>query len=127
MRTASSFPGFSQNPWAWISKAALFVLPSRWEGFPSIVAEALASGAPALVTRCDFGPAEVVEHGISGWVVPKDDEGAFGKAMEMLLSCDDIRFRLAGAGPARAARFDIAKMIDAYTALFLEQATRHQA
>ena len=116
------FPGFTANPWAWIAKSILFVLPSRWEGFPSIVAETLACGAPALVTACDFGPAEVVEHGVSGWVVPTEDEIAFGEAMEMLLGDAGLRARLAVAGPARAAKFDIAGMIDAYTTLFLEQA-----
>jgi glycosyltransferase involved in cell wall biosynthesis len=116
------FPGFAENPWAWIAKADLFVLPSRWEGFPSIVAESLACGSPALVTACDFGPAEVVEHGVSGWVVPTEDQAAFKAGMDRLLSDRDLRGRLAAAGPARATQFDIATMIDAYTALFLEQA-----
>lgn len=116
------FPGFTENPWAWIAKADLFVLPSRWEGFPSIVAETLACAAPALVTACDFGPAEVVEHGVSGWVVPPEDEAAFGAGMDRLLADPDLKARIAAGGPARAAGFDIAKMIDAYTALFLEQA-----
>ena len=116
------FPGFSENPWAWISRADLFVLPSRWEGFPSIVAEALACGAPSLVTRCDFGPAEVVQNGVSGWVVPPDDEAAFGSAMEMLLRSPDLRASLGAAGPERAVTFDIAPMIESYTQLFLEQA-----
>jgi glycosyltransferase involved in cell wall biosynthesis len=116
------FRGFVENPWAWIAKADLFVLPSRWEGFPSIVAETLACGAPALVTACDFGPAEVVEHGVNGWVVPPEDQGAFQTGMEGLLRDSEVRGRLAAAGPARAREFDIAKMIDAYTMLFLEQA-----
>lgn len=116
------FPGFVENPWAWIAKSDLFMLPSRWEGFPSIVAETLACGAPALVTACDFGPAEVVEHGVSGWVVPTENEVAFEAGMDRLLADADLRGRLAAAGPARAAKFDIAEMIDAYTALFLEQA-----
>jgi glycosyltransferase involved in cell wall biosynthesis len=116
------FPGFSQNPWAWISKARLFVLPSRWEGFPSVVAEALACGAPALVTSCDFGPAEVVEHGLSGWVTPPEDAAAFGAAMDHLLKHPNLAASLGAAGRIRAEAFDIDKMVDAYTDLFFEQA-----
>jgi glycosyltransferase involved in cell wall biosynthesis len=116
------FPGFVANPWAWFSRAALFVLPSRWEGFPSVVAEALASGAPSLVTACDFGPREVVEHGVSGWVAPPEDVGAFSLAMDMLLRRPDLTSAFRAAGRARAARWDIGPMAQAYTDLFLEQA-----
>lgn len=116
------FLGFSANPWAWLSKARLFVLPSRWEGFPSIVAEALACGAPALVTACDFGPAEVVEHGRSGWVVPPEDATAFGAAMDHLLMNDELRATFSANGRERAELFDIDRMVEAYTELFIEQA-----
>jgi len=116
------FPGFAANPWAWFSKARLFVLPSRWEGFPSVVAEALATGVPALVTACDFGPREVVEHGENGWVVPPEDVGALVSAMDMLLARPDLTARFAVSGKARARAFDIGQMAKAYTSLFLEQA-----
>jgi glycosyltransferase involved in cell wall biosynthesis len=116
------FMGFAANPWAWFSKAELFVLPSRWEGFPSAAAEALACGVPALVTACDFGPREVVEHGKSGWVVPPDDASALAVAIERLLSETGLLARLAANGGARVPLFDIDKMIAAYTELFLEQA-----
>jgi glycosyltransferase involved in cell wall biosynthesis len=117
-----SFAGFQENPWAWISKARLFVLPSRWEGFPSVVAEALACGAPALVTDCAFGPREVVEHGVSGWIVPPEDEASFRAAMDLLLTDRNLSARLAQNGPVRAKQFGIDEMISNYTALFLEQA-----
>jgi glycosyltransferase involved in cell wall biosynthesis len=117
-----TFAGFQTNPWAWLSKARLFVLPSRWEGFPSVVAEALACGAPALVTDCEFGPREVVEHGVSGWVVPPDDEAAFRQAMDMLLSDEELSAKFAQNGPLRARHFGIDEMVSQYTALFLEQA-----
>ena len=116
------FPGFVANPWAYLSRAALFVLPSRWEGFPTVVAEALACGAPALVTDCDFGPSEIVEHGRSGWVVPTDDLQAFGSAMEMMLTSPEMAASFAARGRRRVADFGVSAMIDAYTSLFLEQA-----
>lgn len=117
------FVGFTDNPWAWVSRAKLFVLPSRWEGFPTAVAEALACGAPALVTACDFGPAEVVEHGVSGWVTPTEDPAAFSAAMDMLLETPALLERFRGEGPRRAANFDLAPMVGQYTELFLQQAT----
>ncbi len=114
--------GFAANPWAWIAKAALFVLPSRWEGFPTVVAEALACGAPALVTACDFGPREVVEHGISGWVTKPDDAGALRADMDRLLASPALLDQFRAAGPRRAGAFDIGGMVEAYSRLFVEQA-----
>jgi glycosyltransferase involved in cell wall biosynthesis len=121
------FPGFVANPWAYFARAALFVLPSRWEGFPTVVAEALACGVPALVTDCDFGPSEIVEHGHSGWVVPTGDLGAFRSAMEMMLSQPEMAASFAARGRRRVADFGVGAMVEAYTALFLEQAMEHRA
>ena len=120
------FPGFVANPWAYFARAALFVLPSRWEGFPTVVAEALACGAPALVTDCDFGPSEIVEHGHSGWVVPTDDLPAFRSAMEMMLSQPEMAASFAARGRRRVVDFGVGAMVDAYTALFIEQAMEHR-
>ena len=116
------FPGFVANPWAYFARASLFVLPSRWEGFPTVVAEALACGAPALVTDCDFGPSEIVEHGRSGWVVPTDDLPAFQGAMEMMLSQPEMAASFATRGLRRVTDFGVGAMVDAYTTLFIEQA-----
>ncbi|MHB8527989.1 MAG: glycosyltransferase [Caulobacteraceae bacterium] len=116
------FPGFSTNPWAWFARARLFVLPSRWEGFPSVVAEALACGAPALVTACDFGPREVVEHGESGFVAPPEDPAALAAGMDLLLRRKDLAAKFRVNGKARALRYGIAEMTEAYSDLFLEQA-----
>jgi glycosyltransferase involved in cell wall biosynthesis len=121
------FPGFVANPWAWFSRAALFVLPSRWEGFPTVVAEALACGAPALVTDCDFGPSEIVEHGRSGWVAPTDDLGAFRDAMERMLSQPEMAAAFAARGRRRVVDFGVDAMVDAYTSLFIEQALERRA
>ena len=115
------FPGFTANPWAWFSKAELFVLSSRWEGFPSVVVEAQACGVPVLVTACDFGPREVVENGSSGLVAPPEDVQAFREAMDRVLTSDALADQLIKNGRRRAAAFGIAQMIEAYSNLFLEQ------
>jgi len=80
-----SFPGFVQNPYAWMAKADLFVLSSRWEGFGLVVAEALAAGCPVISTNCPSGPSEILADGRYGRLVPVGDEAALAQAMSASL------------------------------------------
>ncbi len=120
------FAGFQVNPWAWFSKARLFVMPSRWEGFGNVVAEALACGVPTLVTDCDFGPREQVVHGQSGWIVPANDAAALTHGLDTVLGNQMLARRLALGGTARAGDFDLGAIAGVYTGLFLAQATGRQ-
>ncbi len=121
------FPGFVANPWAYFARARLFVLPSRWEGFGNVVAEALATGVPTLVTDCGYGPREIVEHGVSGWVVPAGDADALSVALDRLLGDAELARRLGAAGVERAAAFDVDRIVAAYSDLFAELASSRRA
>jgi glycosyltransferase involved in cell wall biosynthesis len=121
------FPGFQANPWAWFAKADLFVLPSRWEGFGNVVAEAMACGTATLVSDCDFGPREQVTHGLDGWIAAREDAGALTRALDTLLADPALIGRLAQAGRARAQAFDVTPVARAYADFFLEQAQLRRA
>lgn len=112
------FIGFVSNPYAWMAKADLFVLSSRWEGFPTVAAEALASGTPLLMTDCKFGPRDVIEPGVSGELVPVDDPEAMAVKIAALLASPERRAALRAAGLERVKRFAIGAMVDQYAALF---------
>ncbi len=114
------FAGFQANPWAWFSRARLFVHSSRWEGLPNVIAEALACGVPTLLPDCDFGPREQIVHGQSGWLVPPHDAGALAGGLDTLLGDPDLAARLAAGGKARASDFDADVIAGAYTEFFLE-------
>jgi len=70
------FLGFVNNPYAYLSRADVFVLSSRWEGFPNTLLEALACGTPVVSTDCPSGPAEMLENGRFGRLVPVGDPKA---------------------------------------------------
>ncbi|MNY25386.1 putative poly(glycerol-phosphate) alpha-glucosyltransferase [compost metagenome] len=63
------------------NQAELFVLPSRNEGYPNALIEAMSNGCPCVAVDCEFGPAEIIEDGQNGILVPKDNVPALTKAM----------------------------------------------
>jgi glycosyltransferase involved in cell wall biosynthesis len=76
-----SLPGFVENPYKYLACAAVFVLSSQFEGFGMALAEALALGIPCVATDCPNGPAEILEDGRLGWLVPVDDVSAVAEAI----------------------------------------------
>ena len=100
------FLGFRSDPDQFLAEAAVFVLPSRFEGMPNALLEAMAAGLAVIVTDASPGPLEVVEPGISGLVVPSDDPAALAEAMQALVSDPDRCRRMGAAAKARIAALD---------------------
>ncbi|EIC20283.1 glycosyltransferase [Thiorhodovibrio frisius] len=76
-----SLPGFQSNPYAWLSRARVFVLSSLWEGLPVALIEALGLEVPAVATDCPGGPAEVLTNSHCGTLVPIQDPPAMATAI----------------------------------------------
>jgi glycosyltransferase involved in cell wall biosynthesis len=74
-------PGFHSNPYAFLARADLFVLSSRWEGMPVVLIEALAVGTPAVATDCPSGPREILADSGIGTLVPVGCVGLMADAI----------------------------------------------
>ena len=106
------FPGFVKNPYAYLSRAALFVLSSTWEGSPNSLTEALALGTPLVSTDCPDGPREILEGGRHGPLVKVGDAAALAAAMAATLDHPPERKTLRAA----AQRYTLERSASAYLA-----------
>lgn len=76
-----ALPGFRDDAMAYMSRAALFVLSSAWEGLPTVLIEALAAGTRVVSTDCPSGPREILQDGRLGALVPVGDAAALAQAI----------------------------------------------
>lgn len=90
-------PGFTENPFSYLSKCSLFVLSSRWEGSPNALTEALALGKPVVSTDCPNGPREILKRGEFGRLVPVGDVGSMAAAISRTLDSPPESDHLRGA------------------------------
>lgn len=112
------FLGYQSNPFKFISKSSVFVLSSRWEGFPNALLEAMACGVPVISTRCPSGPEEIIEDRVNGLLVAVDDEKQLAEAIMHVISDSRLSASLAVESEKTAAKFDVATSIENYEKLF---------
>ena len=67
-----NWSGWKEEPWESIDEASICISTSNTEGFAMVLAEALSKGIPVIATRCG-GPMDIVQDGINGWLVDKND------------------------------------------------------
>ncbi|MDE2058360.1 MAG: glycosyltransferase [candidate division NC10 bacterium] len=108
-------PGFALNPFPYMVRASVFVLSSAWEGFGMVVAEAMACGCSVVSTDCPSGPAEILDGGTYGPLVPVGDDAALANAILSVLETPPDPNRLR----ARAALFSVDHAADCCLELLL--------
>ena len=86
--------------------ADIFVLPSRYEGFPNVLTEAMSIGLPVIASNCDSGPAEIVDDGLDGILVPAENPIALAKSISDLISQPKKRNTLANNAVNIAKKFN---------------------
>ncbi|MBE0410272.1 MAG: glycosyltransferase family 4 protein [Anaerolineales bacterium] len=96
----------------------LFILPSRWEGFPNVLLEAMSTGLAVIASAID-GSIELIEHGENGMLVPPSNPNKLAKTIIQLLENVELRVRLGQAARKHVEKkFSEDKFIDSFAALY---------
>ncbi len=120
LRDRVSFPGWSADPAASLRTVDILAVPSRYEGLPLVVLEAMLAGVP-IVASAVGGVPDAVTHDRSGLLVPPDDVPALTDALRRVSLDHALRRRLSDAAQREArARFTVETMTRSYETLYAE-------
>jgi glycosyltransferase involved in cell wall biosynthesis len=108
-----TFTGWTRPIWPAYSNADWFVLPSRYEGFPSALLEAMACSTAVLAVDAGGAVRDVIDHGRNGWLVGNDDT-ALRDGLLHCLSSPELRTHLTQHAGEVVDRFGWEAMVDAY-------------
>jgi GalNAc-alpha-(1->4)-GalNAc-alpha-(1->3)-diNAcBac-PP-undecaprenol alpha-1,4-N-acetyl-D-galactosaminyltransferase len=105
-------PGRVTNVNDYLAQADLYVMSSRFEGFPMALCEAMAVGTPVLSVDCLSGPREIITDGIDGMLVPANDIDALANGIDRAISAPQMRVELGKNAPQILARFGVDRVMD---------------
>jgi GalNAc-alpha-(1->4)-GalNAc-alpha-(1->3)-diNAcBac-PP-undecaprenol alpha-1,4-N-acetyl-D-galactosaminyltransferase len=116
--------GVRQDPYPWLRGAHIFALPSRYEGTPNALLEAMSCGLPCIVSDASPGPLDLIENGITGLVTPVDDHMALATALERVANDKDLARKLGEAAQRRAQEHDSEAALQSWEKAFQRVASQ---
>jgi len=118
LTTQVLLPGRCGNLTAWYESADLYVLTSRFEGFPNTVVEAMSHGLSVVSFDCVTGPREIIRHDIDGVLVPPENVAKLTVALGDLMRNPAKREQLAIRATEVKARFAVQNIAQQWRDLF---------
>ena len=104
----------------WYERADLYVMSSRFEGYPNTLAEAMAHGLAAVSFDCDTGPRDIIRHEVDGLLVPPGDVAALTAALDRLMDDATLRQQFAERAVDARRRFSMERIAGTWEDLFKE-------
>ena len=111
--------GRSPDPDFWYSKASIFVMYSKFEGFPNALVEAMAYGLPVISSNCKTGPKDIITHMKDGLLVPLSSEpNLLTDSIEILIKDSVLRSRLSSQATFVKEKFALNQVHQKWLKLF---------
>ncbi|MBO4779709.1 MAG: glycosyltransferase [Selenomonadaceae bacterium] len=114
------FEGFSKNMPEVFASAALSILPSRLEGFALVVQESLQAGTPVVAFDCSYGPSDMIQDGVNGFLVPVNDTKAMADRIIRILTEAGLRQKLSSNCAQSIEKFSPQEVAGKWAKLFLK-------
>lgn len=126
LKNAVRLVGQSHDVAGYMKAATLLVLPSRWEGLPNVVLEAMSHGLPVIATAVD-GSKELITEGQTGWLVPPGSVSQLAAKIAEALDRPDLRMQIRDSSQRVAAEgFSWNRAVALYDALFRQLWFEHR-
>lgn len=100
------FTGALQDVQPYYLKSKIFAFTSSTEGFPNVLGEAMAAGAACISFDCIAGPADIIEDGVNGFLVPLFDEKKYEEKLVLLMNDETLCNKIATAGFESIKKYD---------------------
>jgi glycosyltransferase involved in cell wall biosynthesis len=113
-------PGVVDNPFPWLAYGKVFVLCSKYEGFGNVIIEAMACRIPVVATRCPSGPEEIIDDGITGFLVENNNAEKLKEAILKFLENPSLAKKITEKAFKEVKKWDIKKITKKYENLLLE-------
>lgn len=118
--------GQLEDPFSILIQADLFVMSSRFEGFPNALLEAMACGLPVISFDCPSGPREIIRNGIDGILVPPENIEALAHAINNLIVDYELREQIAKGAIEVHERFGLIRVMNMWDNLISSVLLKHQ-
>ena len=114
------FKGMSQDHNYTMGQADIFVLSSRYEGFPNVLGEAMACGLPVISFNCPSGPSEMIIHEKNGLLISSIDEEHLAKGLHRLMEDELWANQLGNEAQKITEAYSLEKVMGQWEKLILE-------